>query len=85
MELLQDLLAQLPALIQSGGLVPALLLTGAGTTIFLMADNGAQGFSVLNGFFVIVGYITGLLVTLIGLFLLWDVIGPLVPAAPAEG
>jgi hypothetical protein len=83
MEFLQELIARLPALLAAGDMLPALLLIGAGTSIFLIADNGAQGFSVLNGLFVILGYLAGTLVTLAGLYLAWQAFAPVAETLPA--
>lgn len=85
MEPIIALFDQIPALIAGGDLIPALLLTGAGTTIFLMADNGMQGFSVFNGLFVLVGYAAGAIITFLGLFMLWDLFGPAVAVPAATG
>lgn len=88
MELLQELIARVPDLLAAGDMLPALLLIGAGTSIFLIADNGAQGFRVLNGLFVILGYLAGALITLAGLYLAWQAFAPvaatLPPALPAS-
>ncbi len=85
MEFLNDIIARLPALISDAQLIPTLLLIGAGTSIFLIADNGAQGFSFFNGLFVIFGYLARAAITLIGLYLLWQLLAPeTVPALPTS-
>jgi len=82
MELLQDLFARLPDLLAAGDMLPALLLIGAGCSIFLIADNGAQGFRVFNGLFVILGYLAGALITAAGVYLAWQAFAPVAAALP---
>lgn len=83
MEYLSALISALPELIAQGDLLAALLLIGAGTSIFLIADNGAQGFSIFNGAFVILGYSVGALITIAGVFQAYDILVPTLSAIPA--
>jgi hypothetical protein len=80
--MLNEIVARLPQLLSSGELLPALLLIGAGTSIFLIADNGAQGFGLLNGIFVILGYLAGALVTAAGLYQAYLTLAPVAAAIP---
>ena len=88
MEFINELYARGPELLQSGELIPVLLLIGAGTSIFLIADNGSQAFSVVNGAFVILGYLAGAILTLNGVWMAWEILGPAVqnaaPPAPTQ-
>ena len=69
-------------MLASGELLPAILLIGAGTSIFLIADNGMQGFNLLNAIFVILGYAAGAVVTATGLYLVYQAILPVAAAVP---
>ena len=81
-EYLQQLIQILPGLIANGELLPALLLLGAGTSIFVIADSGAQSFRLLNAPFVILGYLAGAALTAAGLYLAYLAAAPLADILP---
>jgi hypothetical protein len=78
MEILIAILARLPGFLDQPDLIPGLLLTGAGTSVFLIADNGAQGFRLMTALFVLTGYAAGAVLTALGLFMIYGVLAPTV-------
>jgi len=78
MELLTAILARLPGLLDQPELIPGLLLTGAGTSVFLIADSGAQGFRLMTALFVLTGYAAGAVLTALGLFMTYGALAPAV-------
>ena len=68
----------LPDILSRTDLIPGLLVAGAGTSGFLIADNGMLGLKFLNAIFVVAGYAVGAALTALGLFMTYGALFPAV-------